>query len=126
MKYVLKLTALLVIIAGISWSCKKKDDNTADPGVVESAPVIDSISATKLEIEFGGKDPTTLTAHAQGGNLTYQWEVDLGDLIPLNEEASSVSYAGSACCIGDKEIKCTVTNTKGTNSKIILIKILDP
>ena len=56
--------------------------------------------------------------------MKYVWQVDIGDLIPLNKERSEVSFKGSACCAGEKIITCTVSNSKGSVSKNIILDIM--
>ncbi|MBT3302421.1 MAG: PKD domain-containing protein [Bacteroidetes bacterium] len=122
-KFLFACTLLFSMILLIS-SCDTTDVNP-NPDTPSTMPTIDSLTASKLIIEFGGLDPTVISAFAQGGNLTYNWEVDFGDIIPQNAEATVVSFAGSPCCVGEKEIKCTVSNDKGSVSQIITITILE-
>lgn len=115
----LLVLALLIAFAGCS-----SDENTVDnSNTVE--PKIISISTDKTEVLFGGTDEATLTCLAEGGNLKYVWQVDLGDIIPLNNDKSKVKFKASACCVGNKTIKCTVSNDKGSISQTIVIKILE-
>ena len=116
----LLLTSLLLVV-----SCSKKDSNPTDPGVETGPPQIISLTAEKTEILFGGQDPAIITCTATGGNLSYVWEVDLGDIIPMNSSHSKVSFNGAACCVGEKTIKCTVSNSLGSVSKTIVITILE-
>lgn len=107
-------------------ACKKdKDDEVVTTGAT-TAPEILSIETTKSEIQFGGTDYATITAKASGGNLNYLWEVDLGDIIPQNDDGSIINFAGSACCIGKKEISLTVSNNMGEDKGTITINILAP
>lgn len=86
-------------------------------------PKILSLTADKMTITFGGTDPTIITCSAEGGNLEYKWEVDLGDIFPLKSDNSVVRFTGSPCCIGKKIIKCTVSNDKGSVTSNIEIFI---
>lgn len=122
MKFKILAYYSLIAFSVIFHSC---NETPIDPDSNTTTPVIDSLSATKLIIAFGGTEPTIISAYAHGGNLTYMWEVDFGDIIPQNSEATQVSFAGSPCCVGEKEIKCTVTNDKGSDSEIITITILE-
>jgi hypothetical protein len=88
-----------------------------------TVPKILNLSADKMTIKFGGGDPTVITCQAEGGSLEYKWEVDLGDIFPLTTDNSKVRFTGSPCCIGEKYIKCTVTNDKGSITQIITILI---
>lgn len=119
LKYFLELCFLLVIL-----SCSKNDSNTNFEKET-SAPIINSLTSNKSQIFYGGEDYTEITCNASGGNLSYKWEVDLGDIIPLNSSHSKIKYAGSACCVGEKTIKCTVTNSLGSDSKTIQITIIE-
>jgi PKD repeat protein len=117
------LPALAVLLA-LAAGCSKNDTSTGtDPET--GPPQIQSLTAEKTQILFGGQDPAVITCNATGGNLTYTWEVDLGDLIPMNSSHSKVSFTGAACCVGDKTIKCTVSNSQGSVSKTIVITILE-
>ncbi len=115
---------LLLLILGvfIMFGCEKETNDT--PVDEMTIPEIVSITATKDVVMFGGKDPTTINCEADGGDLTYTWYVDLGDLIPMNEDRSSVQYTASDCCIGDKLITCTVENELGSVTDTISIYIL--
>ncbi len=93
-----------------------KNENTTQPEIVK-------LSTTATEILIA--DAAIVTCEATGGNLEYTWEVLLGDIIPMNEEGSQVRYSGAECCIGEKEITCTVKNDKGEDKKIIIISITD-
>jgi hypothetical protein len=117
-KYLL-IPVLFVLMLGCS------EDSTGPNNDVETAPEIQSVTAEKLQILYGGQDPAILTCNATGGNLKYVWEVDLGDIIPLNSSRSKVSFNGSACCVGEKTITCTVSNSLGSTSKSIVITILE-
>ena len=111
---------MLVLLAGCS-----EESTSPDTNLETAAPQIVSLSAEKTQILFGGQDPAIITCSATGGNLKYVWEVDLGDIIPLNSDRSKVSFNGSACCVGEKVITCTVSNSLGSVSKSITITILE-
>lgn len=110
----------------IGVSCKKESDAPQDNSTVTTAPKIVSLSADKYEIVVGGEEPAIIECDATGGNLNYKWEVDLGDIFPLNESGSIVRFTGSECCVGDKFITCTVSNDKGETSQVITIHIFIP
>lgn len=121
MKHALTLLALVFVLAA---GCS--EESTAPSGDVETgAPRITNLSAEKTQILYGGQDPAIISCEASGGNLTYTWEVDLGDIIPLNAARSKVSFNGTACCVGEKVITCTVSNSRGSDSKSIVITILE-
>ncbi|MFA6571413.1 MAG: hypothetical protein WCT77_09265 [Bacteroidota bacterium] len=111
---------LLLILIG----CSKNNSNPINGGET-TAPKIVSLTAEKTQIIYGGQDPAIITCNATGGNLNYVWQVDLGDIIPMNTDHSKVSFNGAACCVGDKIITCTVSNDKGTDTKNIVITILE-
>ncbi len=122
----MRLTFLsLVIIAFVcTTGCKKKSD--PEPGIETSIPVIVSLSSDKESIKFGGDDPAIITCVSTGGEISYEWEVDLGDIFVLNEDGSQVRFTGSECCIGEKVITCTASNDKGSIAKTIIIVIENP
>jgi len=122
MKYRILLIAVL-LFTPILWSCK---ENTPVNNTTTTVPKIISLTADKPEILFGGADPTTITCQATGGDLAYKWEVDLGDIFPLNTDGSMIRFTGSPCCIGKKYIKCTVSNDKGSVKDTIIITIKQP
>lgn len=117
-KYIVALFAVFFTL-----SCSKDDTsvNTTD----DTAPSISSLTTDKSSITFGEDDPATITCSATGGNLKYVWQVDLGDIQPLNSDKSKIKFTGSACCVGDKIINCTVSNSKGSVTKSITLKILE-
>ena len=118
--HLLLFPVMLVLLAGCS-----EESTSPDTNLETAAPQIVSLSAEKTQILFGGQDPAIITCSATGGNLKYVWEVDLGDIIPLNSDRSKVSFNGSACCVGEKVITCTVSNSLGSVSKSITITILE-
>ncbi len=118
------LTILILAIA-IFISCEK-DEDKIEPTVETTVPVITGLTADKTIINVGGEDPTQITCEATGGNLEYLWEVDLGDIISMNDEASLISYTASDCCLGEKTLKCTVSNDKGSIDGTIKINIVIP
>jgi len=120
-----RITLVIFLITLAFVSCKK-DTDTADPGVVTTLPQISALSADKSEIRVGGEDPAILTCEAIGGNLSYVWEVDLGDIFAINEDGSQVRFTGSECCVGDKVITCTVSNDKGSVTETVIVHIYIP
>ncbi len=116
----LLLSSLFLILLGCS-----EESTNPNTDAETSVPEIRSLTAEKTQILYGGQDPAVITCDATGGNLTYVWEVDLGDIIPMNASRSKVSFNGSACCVGEKVITCTVSNAKGSASRSIVITILE-
>jgi hypothetical protein len=121
MKTIIKLFIPLLLFC---FGCTKNNSvsNSNEPTTI---PQIISLTALKSQILYGGNDPAYITCNAIGGNLKYVWEVDLGDIIPLNSDHSKISFNGAACCVGEKIIKCTVSNDKGSDTKSIIITILE-
>jgi len=103
-------------------SCDKEDSNSNIETVL---PVIDSLTTNSIRIQFGGGEPAILNCYATGGDLTYIWGVDLGDLFSINDDGSEVQYTASPCCIGEKTITCTVSNDKGEATESVTITITE-
>lgn len=99
-------------------SCSEKES-------ADSMPIIKSLTASPDTIDFGG-DQSTITCVAEGNNLTYTWDVDLGDIVPAGQPGK-VTFTGSPCCVGKKIIKCTVENGRGsvTDTVIVFIREAD-
>ena len=107
-----------------TYSCKKDDQTT--PSADTTIPTILKLTSDKATIKYGGEEPAIITCEATGGNCTYLWEVDLGDIFVLNADGSQVRFTGSECCIGDKVITCTVSNDKGDASETVVVNIYIP
>jgi hypothetical protein len=118
------LTALPFLLLSI-FGCSQKSTDPNNIDAETGPPVIVNLTAEKNQILYGGQDPAIITCTATGGNLKYVWQVDLGDIIPMNSTHSKISFNGAACCVGDKTITCTVSNSKGSVSKAIVITILE-
>jgi hypothetical protein len=119
-----RLLTIVFLIGILFTGCEKNE--TAEPADLTSAPKIMSLSADKYDIEVGGEDPAIITCEASGGNIEYVWEVDLGDIFPMNNDGSVVRFTGSECCLGKKIIKCTAKNDKGEVTETISINIFIP
>jgi len=120
----IKLLSFLVLSIIVFTGCKKSENTGPMDGT--TAPKIVSLVTDKKDIKVGGEDPCMITCEATGGNITYEWEVDLGDIFPLNESGSQVRFTGSECCLGEKFITCTVSNDKGSDEQVIVINIFIP
>lgn len=120
----LKLLYIIFLCAFVVTACKKSENTGPVDGT--TTPKITSLIADKTEIKVGGEDPSIITCEATGGNIQYKWEVDLGDIFPLNETGSQVRFTGSECCLGEKVIKCTISNDKGSDEQVIVINIFIP
>jgi putative hemolysin len=114
---------LLLVIVSLA-GCSKKSNPAPDANT--TFPQFISLTADKDSIQVGGADPAILTCMASGGNISYTWEVDLGDIFPLNEEGSQVRFTGSECCLGEKYIKCTIANDKGSIMDTVMVFIFIP
>lgn len=113
---------MLLFAFALLASCAKTDDKDGATAI----PQISSLTTSKDSIAFGGIESAILTCVASGGALTYKWEVDFGDLLPLNAEGSQIQFTGSECCTGDKNISCTVKNSLGQVTKIVVVNIGEP
>ena len=120
----LAFLSLIIIAFVCATGCKK--ESKQEPGVETSAPKIVSLTSDKTSIKFGGDDPAIITCECTGGEISYEWEVDLGDIFVLNADGSQVRFTGSECCIGEKVITCKASNDKGTISETIIIVIENP
>lgn len=119
------IIAIILVLAVISIAgCDKKSDPAPDAGT--TFPKILSLTADKDSLKVGGEEPAVITCVAAGGNIEYKWEVDLGDIFPLNDEGSQVRFSASECCLGEKYIKCTVSNDKGSVMDTAMIFIFIP
>ncbi|MFH1297850.1 MAG: hypothetical protein ABIJ04_11375 [Bacteroidota bacterium] len=119
-----QLFVLIIVMFVVSSGCQKKSNPNPDP--TTTFPQILSLTADNDSIKVGGTEPAILTCIASGGNIAFTWEVDLGDIFPLNEEGSVVRFTGSECCLGKKYIKCTVSNDKGSIMDTVIIYIYIP
>lgn len=118
----MKVTNLLfaILTLAILGSCAKEESNN---GIATAIPTIDSLIASDNRVIANSTKPVTLNCYAQGGDLTYLWEVELGDLFVTSEDGSSAQFSASACCLGDREITCTVTNSMGEASKSVVVTV---
>ncbi|MBE0647395.1 MAG: hypothetical protein IH596_06405 [Bacteroidales bacterium] len=117
------LTLLAITLVSLA-GCNKK--NNPAPDASTTFPQFVSLTADKDSIKVGGTDPAILTCMASGGNISYTWEVDLGDIFPLNEAGSQVRFSASECCLGEKYIKCTISNDKGSIMDTVMLYIFIP
>lgn len=114
---------LIFVFVSFWVACAK--DNTPTPAQITKPSIISLVSSMDT-INYGGTEPAILTATATGGNLKYTWEVDLGDIIPENADASVVRFTGSSCCVGIKYIFCTVSNEMGVDVDTVVVVIREP
>lgn len=106
-----KILVILLVAMLFAFACNKDESNEK----ASSKPLVVKMLADKDTIEFGGTDPCTIYCKATGGNLKYTWSVDLGNIVPMPcDSGSLVRFTGSECCIGDKYIKCKISNELGS------------
>jgi len=101
--------------------------NNTDSDVITTVPVINALTTDKTEIEVGSEDFAIISCEAEGGNLNYEWFVDLGDLFfvdPDEKDKSKVYFSAASCCVGEKVIKCTVSNDKGEVKSEVNLTVL--
>ena len=110
------LTLIAVSLLACSTSEPMTNPNTQQPEV-------SSLTADKTTIKLG--EMATITCIATGGELNYEWDVLLGDIIPTNTDGSIVTYSGSECCSGERIVSCTVSNDKGSVTELITLTILE-
>ena len=115
----MRVLSITLLIALTILSCKQEE--TIDPN--SEMPQILSLTSDKREI--GIAETTNIYCEATGGGLEYEWSVLLGDIVPVNEDASIVTYSGYECCAGKKIISCTVRIDKGQAKYTISINILE-
>jgi len=119
----MNLKSIYIFVAIFALLSCSEDSNPLP--VDTSDPKINKITTNKLDIMFGGTEYAIIACEALGGNLKYTWQVDLGDIIPINSSKSKIKFKASSCCIGNKTIKCIVSNDKGSTSEVINIRILE-
>ncbi|MBT8326105.1 MAG: hypothetical protein KJP21_00190 [Bacteroidia bacterium] len=114
----MRVITILFLITLTTLSCKKEaiDANLELPQIL-------SLTSDKQVINIG--EATDIYCEATGEELEYEWGVLLGDIIPVNEDASIVTYSGFECCAGKKIISCTVSNSGGQVKDTIGITIIE-
>lgn len=115
MRNLIILFTALAVFASCNDDTKYVNPNTQMPEII-------SLSTDKTEIMIG--EYAEISCEATGGELIYEWDVILGDIIPQNEEGSVVRYSGSECCSGERVVSCTVRNDKGEAEDVVSIFIL--
>ncbi len=120
----IKTLILLLVVLFVS-ACNTNETTQVDQSDETSIPEIVSLTADKTEIPIGADTPSIIKCEAKGGSLTFLWEVDLGEIFPLNEDGSEIRFSGSTCCEGERVITCTVSNDKGNDAEKITIVVLE-
>ena len=120
----MKAYTYLFALAGILFlgSCDKEEITYNTNNIT---PIIDSLTTSMSNMTFGSTEGAVLECYATGGDLTYIWEVDLGDLFITNGSGSQAQYSASPCCIGKKVVSCTVSNNKGELTESIMVIIIE-
>jgi PKD repeat protein len=90
---------------------------------VIAVPEIINIESDKTELQSGSTDKANIVCYAIGGNLKYKWEVDCGDITVDQTDNSKIVYSAGTACVGTRDIKCTVSNDKGSVSKTFQITV---
>jgi len=116
-------TYLFAIVGILLLGSCDEDKNTYNPN--NTTPIVDSLTTSISVMSFGSTRAAVLDCYATGGELTYIWEVDLGDLFVINNSGSQAQYSASPCCIGEKIISCTVSNNKGEVVDYVSITITE-
>ena len=88
-----------------------------------TVPEIITIESDKTEINSANSETAALVCYALGGNLKYAWEADCGSITVNPADNSKITYAASAECIGTRNIKCTVSNEKGSVSIVFQMAV---
>lgn len=102
-------------IVVLAFSACEKEPEVEETPDNPLAPKIVSITSDKSSIVSGPADPATITCTATGDNLSYLWEVDLGDIVVMDgSDGSIITFTAADCCEGDREVKCKVSNEHGT------------
>lgn len=98
----------------IMTSCKKEDHD------VEKPLTFTSLIAQEDTIFPGGT--TSVTALADGDEITYSWSASAGDVVG---SGSVINYVSPPCTVGNNQITCVVKD-KANNSitKSITIVVL--
>ncbi|MBI3133898.1 MAG: PKD domain-containing protein [Bacteroidetes bacterium] len=109
---------ILFALGGTLLSCEKE---AVQP---ESQPEETQIPLVYDSLYLSGKvllhQTCTIVAVAEGNELSYSWELNLGTLLG---SGSSVTF--NACCAGNHNVKCTVTDGYG-NSQCKEVNIFVP
>lgn len=107
----LTLMALFASVVLMNTACQK-DEVTTD---IISVITTDSISIVSMEASrtsIKAWDTTTVTVHAIGENLVYQWSADEGTIVKAGAD-SVIHFTACQSCIGTRVITCKVSNKTG-------------
>ena len=112
-----KLT--IIILVTLFFSCE--NENPAGCDGHDSLNFI-SLVAENDTIETGGS--TTITATAEGYELSFEWTAEKGFIFP-GESDNIVTYTASPCSIGEITITCKATDAcENSETKTLIIVVL--
>jgi hypothetical protein len=109
-KYIILLLAVFVFSF-----CEKNETDEPFQNLVYQ-----SLTAERDTISPG--ENTNITALASGSNLKYFWTASSGDILG---SGNKVVYAPSPCHSGSNTITCKITNGNQTESKSVIIVVLE-
>lgn len=95
--------------------CKEEQETVPNSSVLVS---FDSLTIQNDTIPTGST--TTVTAVAQGSELTYLWSATRGDIVG---SGNVVTYVAPTCVIGDNEISCVVKASNKSEGKKTLVTV---
>lgn len=80
---------------------------------VTAPPTVESMTQSAFAVDANGTVTFSVTAHAFGEALTYNWASETG---PIASTTSSATWTAPACMAGDAHVRVTVANASGTQS----------
>ncbi len=119
MKQVIIFNKLLITICMVVFFVGCRDEESKQECLEYPLNFI-SLIAEQDTIEAGGS--STITATAEGYELSYEWSASQGFIIP-GSEAYQVTYSASPCSVGKITITCKVTDACD-NSETIRLTIV--
>jgi hypothetical protein len=96
-------------------ACKEQEEPVTNSSVLVS---FDSLTIQNDTIPTGST--TTVTAIAQGTELTYLWSATRGDIVG---SGNVVTYVAPTCVIGDNEISCVVKAANKSEGKTLVVTV---
>ena len=106
----------IIFFAFIILSCKENDY------IPESDSFLSSFESltTEKDTLFKGQS-TTITAIATGYKILFKWYATDGDILGTGNQ---IIYMASPCCIGNSTITCEATANNRSESKSLIITVL--
>jgi len=110
---------MIMLIAVALTGCKEDDTPAGDCDGHDPLSFISLVAEDDI-IEAG--ESTTVTATAEGYELTYEWTASTGYIFAGDSE-NVITYTASPCSIGDITITCEVTDACGNSEtkRIIIV-----